>query len=381
MKKNLILLSFIIITNLSFAQDSTLINQVINQLNIDQSKIKKDSIITKVQPNNTKETIIVIPMIVAEDKDYIKLNGYILIVNNETGKILYKYFERSCWVSDGINYAQLEIDTSPYIIAENKQAFGIRIHYSNESEENPRRHSTISLYMKSKNRLRNILKKYPEMEYVGKWDSRCEGESNEYKKTLHLTTNKTNGHFDILIKNEITYTESHKDKNGECNAFEKLMSEETLLKFNGEGYTENGIFTPLEVYLDDLDEGKTNIRQSPNGKIILSLDETKDYYTLTITASKNGWFKVTKIEGVESDHIEIPKGDAWIHHSVIGISTRRKIELLDAPEEGNIVGTIEQETGVKIKDKYLDWVKIEYKGLTGWIESEWLCGNPVTTCP
>ena len=28
-----------------------------------------------------------------------------------------------------------------------------------------------------------------------------------------------------------------------------------------------------------------------------------------------------------------------------------------------------------------DWVQVNYRGELGWIQSEWLCGNPVTTCP
>ena len=35
----------------------------------------------------------------------------------------------------------------------------------------------------------------------------------------------------------------------------------------------------------------------------------------------------------------------------------------------------------KIIDVYCEWIKIECKGVIGWVESERICGNPVTTCP
>ena len=60
---------------------------------------------------------------------------------------------------------------------------------------------------------------------------------------------------------------------------------------------------------------------------------------------------------------------------------KKKIDLLSDPENGTIVGAIEKEIGVKIKNKCSDWIEIQYDGIRGWVESKWLCGNPVTTCP
>ncbi|WGD34533.1 hypothetical protein [Olleya sp. YS] len=46
------------------------------------------------------------------------------------------------------------------------------------------------------------------------------------------------------------------------------------------------------------------------------------------------------------------------------------------------MATIEGENGpVRIKNICADWVQIEYKDAVGWVALEWLCGNPVTTCP
>ena len=55
-----------------------------------------------------------------------------------------------------------------------------------------------------------------------------------------MSTNKTNGYYDILVKNNITYTESFEDENGDCNANEKVTIQKTILQFNGTKYQENG---------------------------------------------------------------------------------------------------------------------------------------------
>ena len=376
-----ILIFLFLISSKSFSQDSTLFNRVIDQLNLDRSKIKNDLMVAKVWPHNTKETIMVIPEIVKEDEDYFVLNSYLLIVNNETGKIINKYFEPSAWQSDAIILSEIKIDTTAYILSENKRAFGIRLRYHTLSQPNPYGSSTLSLYVKSGYTLKEILRTYEVVNYSAEWNMRCDGESVGHERTLRMATKKTNDHYDILVENEITFTESFEDENGDCNATEEITTQKTVLKFNGEEYTEGGTFRPLDVYLNDPDENATNIRREPNGKIIQKLNDQDDYFTLTITEASNGWFKLIKVIDVEGNNIEISGGTGWIHNSVLEVSTRKKVELLEAPQYGSIVGIIDQEIQVKIKDRYLDWVQIEYKGLIGWIKSEWICGNPVTTCP
>ncbi len=372
---------FLLISLNSFAQDGDFINDAINELKLGKAYINYDLIVSKVRPNNSNETIVVIPRIAEEDEGHSELEIYIAIVNNKTGKIINKYIEPSYWTSDAIVLSKISIDTAPYITSDNDRAFGIKAHYYGSARANPYENTTISLFIKSNNKLKKILNSCDVLDSHGEWDTDCAGEFTELKNIFIMSANKTNGCYDILVKEETTYTHSYVDRNGDCNSEMKIALGKSVLKFNGEEYTKDGTIPSLDVYLDDPDKTATNIRQEPNGKIITKLDEQSDYFTLRITEEKNGWFKVVKAIGVEGNNIAIPGGSGWIHNTVIGISTRRKVELLDAPEDGIIVGTIDQETGVQIKDKYKDWVKIEHNGLSGWIQAEWLCGNPVTTCP
>ena len=138
---------------------------------------------------------------------------------------------------------------------------------------------------------------------------------------------------------------------------------------------------PFSVYgFVDTDGDFTNVRSSPNGGIIMKL-ENKDTWgcQFDIVAHKNGWLKFNNMWS--TDEYTISDISAWIHISVVGVATRKDVTVLNEPNGKEKIGVIEQESGAKIKDVCANWVKIEHNGIVGWVESEWLCGNPVTTCP
>ena len=143
----------------------------------------------------------------------------------------------------------------------------------------------------------------------------------------------------------------------------------------------------LEVHVKDANESGTNIRKSPSGEVLLTLVESDEdsKYSFNITESRDGWFKIENpISGMERD-IEIPDGEGWIHSSVIAVNTRnyggQDLNLLENYENGKVVGVIKEESyGLRIKELCGSWVKVDYNGTVGWIEADWLCGNPWTTC-
>jgi len=143
----------------------------------------------------------------------------------------------------------------------------------------------------------------------------------------------------------------------------------------------------IEAYLNDADKSGTNIRKNPNGEIITTLtkDDVNFEYMLRLTASQNGWFKIKNpIMGVEND-TNIPGGEGWIHGSVISVDTRNyqgeHLKLLDKPESGKTLVIFEEQVaGLNIIEICGNWIKVEYNHHIGWIESKWLCGNPLTNC-
>lgn len=147
----------------------------------------------------------------------------------------------------------------------------------------------------------------------------------------------------------------------------------------------------LRAYVNDPDdEGPTNMRTNPNGKIIQKLPQGEDYM-FHIIAQQDGWFQIADLISF-SEEIELQKTSGWIHFSVVGASTRfccdEGVPLYKYPDVSDAfyIGQIPFERSIKIKELYFDFALVEFKTendkkLEGWIQQEWICGNPVTTCP
>ncbi|EZH73416.1 hypothetical protein ATO12_15870 [Aquimarina atlantica] len=222
------------------SQEENLIDSVIEQLNLDKLKIKEEFIVSKVQPHNPNETIVVIPEIAGEDDEHLfELNSYIVLVDNTTQKITHKYFESSKtngWVSDAVVLSEILIDTAPYIIAQNTRAFGVRVFHYGMSKPNPYSNRTISLFVKSGDTLKKVLHNYDVEDYGGEWDTQCAGESTSIKNTLIMSKEKTNTYFDIIVKSTVLESKTFVDENGECDEESKTSSKTTVLQFDGKEY-------------------------------------------------------------------------------------------------------------------------------------------------
>lgn len=139
--------------------------------------------------------------------------------------------------------------------------------------------------------------------------------------------------------------------------------------------------TSFIVYLNDKAKGYSNVRETPNGYVILKLDNKYDDYMLTIVDIKNSWLKVSEISSVNGGY-NIINLEAWVHTSVVGAGVTHNLDVFNKPNGKTKVGTLKgEEDTFKIKDIYCKWIQIECNGLIGWVESSKICGNPVTTCP
>ena len=143
----------------------------------------------------------------------------------------------------------------------------------------------------------------------------------------------------------------------------------------------------LAVIWDDPDQSGTNIRNSPGGKVIAKINPSDfpDGCMLEIVEASNGWLRIqSSLQGPDNE-INLPNDEGWIHNSVVSIGTRnyggQRINILDAPNTGKSIGSINIEaSGLRILDLCGNWVKISYRGMTGWVSSDWLCGIPWTNC-
>ena len=147
------------------------------------------------------------------------------------------------------------------------------------------------------------------------------------------------------------------------------------------------------AYASSPDQTDVNVRATPGGTIVFKLDHNEPGYTVDLYEVWNGWFRISpQIETVDQGPIVLKSKQAWIHGSQLGADTRNyggeKLTFRTHPDANSpIAFTIEEEIGVSYVDMVKGWIKVKYtpknsrKSLIGWIETEWLCPNPVTTCP
>jgi len=216
-----------------------LVLSVLKELGLDPLLVKTDLITSKTNPQTPNEVIIVIPEIVNEEEEYFELNSHIVIADNRSGKIIQKFFESSQtndWYSDALQLREITLDTAPYRVTDDIRAFGVRVRYVGMSKVNPYESETLSLFVKSADRLKKILDKYAVMDAFGEWDGNCFGEFRDTKNTLIMSKQKSNGFFNILIKSKVTETKNEVNKNGECDAKVITTNQKSILKFNGKEY-------------------------------------------------------------------------------------------------------------------------------------------------
>ncbi|MFK8046179.1 MAG: hypothetical protein AB8B72_11835 [Crocinitomicaceae bacterium] len=152
------------------------------------------------------------------------------------------------------------------------------------------------------------------------------------------------------------------------------------LSFSNQIKGDSCIVKPFKVYRDDKDTW-SNIRNQPNGEIVLKLNtDYSDGYILTVIDFEDGCLNINHIAGI--DEYEVSNFEGWVHWSIVGAATTYNLDLLDKPNGKTIIGKLigEKDT-FKIINAKCEWIEVNCNGVKGWVESDKICGNPVTTCP
>jgi len=199
----LTILSSISIVNLSYAQNSDLIEKVLDGLHLNKEDCLEELILQKNITDSVSESIIVIPKFSERSEDYFILDSYILIVNTQTGEIKSEFYEKKSWNSDALILESIEIDNNPYILSENKRAFGIKVKYHNNSRSDPFELVDLSLFIYNGRKIERVLKNFQIHIFNSQTDGNCTGEFEEQNKSIIISENITNGFYDLKIMNTI----------------------------------------------------------------------------------------------------------------------------------------------------------------------------------
>lgn len=185
-------------------------------------------------------------------------------------------------------------------------------------------------------------------------------------------------------------TGSHSEQNLESLESDSMIAAEDEPEFI---FSEAGLSNiEMTAFIYDPDENNpTNVRGSANGKIIEKLPPYEEYM-IRIISQKDGWFEFENLTVFSEETENLDGLSGWIHHSVLAASTRNcypdETIVYKYPEEKKEyeATVIEPERLIRFDQLYNEFVHItsvnENKDtITGWIKTECVCGNPVTTCP
>ena len=141
----------------------------------------------------------------------------------------------------------------------------------------------------------------------------------------------------------------------------------------------------VEAYVVDPDPKGLNVRDTPgvDGKVVAVIPADGDGTVVHLIASSpNGWVPINRAETVGGAVVFDRKG--WVSGNMLGTSTRgygtRGVKLRGEGKAGKVVGTIPPEAEVKVAGCAGNRVKVKYRNLTGWLDLDDQCPNPVTLC-
>lgn len=239
MNKNIVFLLIIIssLTHMVYGQemDTVRFENIVKSLKLDKNKIKTELCTEKKMPNAEDSYIVVIPVLLEKEEDYVFTIQNFILITDQNGTIKNRYFDPSEITSDAIMLRAITIDTGLYTIGADIRAFGVKIGFEGSSRQNPYSSVDISLYYPSGNTLKKVLHQFNVSSSRGEWDTNCAGEFEDEDSVILLDKAKTNAFTDLKIKSKITETKN-KEVNGDCKDNVKSRTTYKVLKFRNGTY-------------------------------------------------------------------------------------------------------------------------------------------------
>ncbi|MFO0355740.1 MAG: hypothetical protein ACK50A_02210 [Sphingobacteriaceae bacterium] len=169
----------------------------------------------------------------------------------------------------------------------------------------------------------------------------------------------------FLSCNDQEKIEVHSDQISDSNSFQKDLSSHI-----------DSCGCESTVYLNDPDTNGTNVRDTPNGKVIKKLKYDPDCLCLivNISSSKNEWVQL--------------KEGGWVYAPLFAVGSRNygennKLYLNESPtEESPTTAEYMDEQEFIILGCNGTWLYVKGKdGKKGWLTQNMQCPTPLTTCP
>ena len=145
----------------------------------------------------------------------------------------------------------------------------------------------------------------------------------------------------------------------------------------------------LSGWVNDKDKSGTNVRATPSAAsnvvtVFPFASDDGEQAIVEITGYENGWLRIRAADTV--DGANLLSEPAWISAKLVTASVETKnnkpATLYTLPKRSSPrAGTVPNGVALSITGVDCFGYKVLYKGRTGWLAKEDVCGNPVTTCP
>ncbi|MFJ2995211.1 hypothetical protein [Pandoraea sp. NPDC087047] len=191
----------------------------------------------KAWPANPALTLAVLPLpqkgSTDDDKVY---DAEILVADSQTGKIAAHRFETSAFVSDAVMLRSVTLDTAPWRLASQTQAFGVRARYEGASRVNPFSQTVLSLYVIDGTTLRKVVDKLATQTSGGEWDGNCAGSFSDTSRGISVGPAGKNGYAKLVVS-EKTVTTTNKPARHDCASKESTSKRPNItIDYDGERY-------------------------------------------------------------------------------------------------------------------------------------------------
>jgi len=234
MKHLIFILGLLICTSNVQAQETPdLITTVLGELDFAKSEVNMGRATKQEISGMPDKSIVVIPKIAETDqKSYMILDAYVLLVDNKTGQIEAKFVDERAWTSDAYILYDIEIQHKPYILNEETKAFGIILVYESDSRVNRFGERALSLFALSNKSLVRILKDYPLISTKSESGVNCNSEYEIRTRHLKVTDTMTNQYNDLKVIDNVEKGKST-EENCEPHTVTKTQNIEYLKFRNG----------------------------------------------------------------------------------------------------------------------------------------------------
>ncbi len=152
--------------------------------------------------------------------------------------------------------------------------------------------------------------------------------------------------------------------------------------------TTNNLFSQWgSLFLRDPDKNApTNVRASPGGAIIGTIDGRNSDYEVIVISREGNYFLVKSYMSCEEDEVTLPT-PGYIHYSVLGTSisnyAKKSFPIYSSSSKGTplkMVNLSEEFVNVLDRVNNMYYVYSKKLNLKFWVDEKYICNAACTTC-